>query len=50
MTRDKKEKFIKESWKEFESVEDSVSLPNLANLSEKEIDTMVEWYDYLWEK
>jgi hypothetical protein len=50
VTRAEKEKFIRESWKAFEDQNDSVSLPDLSNLSDKQIDAMVAWYEYLWQK
>jgi hypothetical protein len=50
VTRAEKEKFIRESWKAFEDPNDSVSLPDLSKLSDKKIDAMVAWYEYLWQK
>jgi hypothetical protein len=50
VTRAEKEKFIRESWEAFENPNDSVQLPNLSKLTDEQIDAMVEWYEYLWEK
>ena len=50
LTREQKEKFIRESWKEFNDPNDGISIPALKKFTEREIDAMVKWYDYLWEK
>jgi len=50
LNREEKENFIRDNWEIFENPEDTVSLPDLRKMDEKQLDTMIIWYEYLLNK